>query len=165
MNGLGSILGRGLLVLALSGFAVACGDDDGGDDNTGTDAGEDAGGRAGTSGGGAGTSGGGAGTDGGITAAECEEMAVQAAGPDCLACVCAEDPDVTVACDETCWSLVQCVGSECDGDGTNTACIVSACADFLGGATAAMAFGPVITQCLDVCEPPAGPDAGADAGN
>ena len=168
MNGLGSILGRGLLVLALSGFAVACGDDDGGGDND-HDAGNDGGPTAGHAGGGAGHAGGGAGheadTGTGVTPEQCEEMAVQAAGPDCLACVCAEGPEETVACDEMCWGLVQCVGSECDGDGSDTACIVAACGPFLGGATAAMAFGPIITQCLDVCAPTTGVDGGADAGN
>jgi hypothetical protein len=172
MNGLGSILGRGLLVLALSGFAlVGCGDDDGGGGGE-TDAGEDAGPRAGHGGGGAGHAGGGAGGgagDGGstITPEECEEMAVQAAGPECLACVCAEGAEETVACEADCWALVECVGSMCDGDGTDIACITSSCSAFLGGNTPAqaMAFGPIITQCLDVCQQMPGADSGTDAGN
>ena len=165
MNSTLSLFGRGLLVLALSGFAIACGDDDG--DEHGHDGGE-ADGGGGTGGGGA-EDAGGEDAGGGLTAAQCETMAFQQPGPDCLSCVCEENPDVTVACTGGCWGLVQCVATECGGDPDATSCIVSACAEFVamsGVIAQAQAFGPVITNCTDVCAAPAG-DGGTetDGGN
>jgi hypothetical protein len=60
------------------------------------------------------------------------------------------------------------VGSACDGDGGDTACIVDNCSDFLGGnaPAEAMAFGPIIRMCTDECVTPS-PDGGieVDGGN
>jgi hypothetical protein len=169
MNSPLSLLGRGLLVLALSGFAVACGDDDGPSpsDDSGVAGSGGRGGSGGAGSGGAGSGGSPADTGTGLTPQECEEMSVQAPGAECLACVCDVDPDITAACGEGCWGLVSCVGSRCGGDGGNTACILAMCGSFLVGDNAmqATAFGPVIGMCLDACSaPPVGTDAGTDDG-
>ena len=167
MNDVAKYLGRGLLVLALSGAVFACGDDDdngdespdGGEAGTGGDEGGTGGDEGGTGGGGTG------GTDAGpsVTPEECEEDAVQASGPECLECVCEAGPEETVACSADCWSLVSCVGSRCGGDGSDIPCITSMCSAFLGGdaPAEAMAFGPVIRMCTDVCQSPV-TDGGAD---
>jgi hypothetical protein len=171
----------GLLVLALSSFALACGDDDGArDENTAPhdgrrDAGLDGGvsGDAGDAG--AAEGGDGGGTDGSAAAAECVDGEQVAAilerfrltdTPDCLACLCGNDPEATIACDDGCWDLVACVCERCGCDRTDLECI-SACPTYTAErAAAATAFAPVINDCVavDACmsAPIDSDDAGAD---
>jgi hypothetical protein len=154
-----SYLGRGVLVLALSGTVFACGDDD--DSPGDNDAGEagTGGSRAGTGGSRAGTGGGGAGTggssvtDGGVSVDECIDDSVQTAGPECLACVCAAGAEETIDCSAACWALVECVARDCAGDGRDAACIIANCEDYLGGnvLAEAAAFYDVIGMCTDEC--------------
>lgn len=188
MKGTIQYLGRGLLVLALCGWAVGCGDDD---DSGNTDAGTDGGtsGSGGTTGGSGGSTekdGGGGGTTGGsggstsVTKAECIDMTNTAMGSTgssaCSECVCGKDIDLTIACDEEpmCWPFLACYGANCldvdQSDSTATMmCALNKCGDSIGGATAGAPLGTMVItpNCSDVCKSPsAGNDGGAeDAGN
>ena len=70
------------------------------------------------------------------------------AAPACVQCVCTEDAMAHTKCDAMCWALIACIGSMCMGDAMDTACIISMCADSLGGADMATAFGPIIDPCV-----------------
>ena len=172
MNGTLTLFGRGLLVLALSGFAVACGDDDGGDDHD-HDAGPD-GGEAGSSGGGGGDDGG-AGMGSDVTVSECVAMTdtntMGGVTQECAMCACEEGLEETVACNATCWGLISCFGANCgDVDPSDMAaatdCVVANCLDVAGGAMNATPLGAILrSACADVCvtAPPEG-DGGTDDG-
>ena len=147
------------VVLALT--SVGCGDDD-----------EPAAGSGGTGGAGTGGSGGTGGTGGGgaPTEAMCV-AAVETATSDsvsaaCSSCLCEMEANraATIACDEGCWGLVQCVGaSGCAS--SDIQCISGACASFLGSAGPATTFGPIVQACAS-CLPDTGMDGGTDdAGN
>ena len=179
MNRLSSCLGRGLLVLALSGFAVACGDDDDGRDH---DAGEDAGPTAGRAGGGAGRDGG-SGRDGGAagrdagpppTMAECldavDTATMGGVSDSCANCVCEAGPREAAACTGACWGLIQCYGAMCaeftPGTNEGSTCATSKCAQFISGVTGAMPLGAIIrSDCSTECVATPETDAGEDAGN
>ena len=157
----------GGLMLAMSSALIACGDD--AEDRSGPDGGGDAGGDrppdGSTSGaGGGGGTGGTAEDDGGaedaggpsVTPNECLDRAVRTAGAACVACVCAEGPQQTVACGPECWALVACIQVECGGDGSDIPCITSLCGDFLNDDAPAQAleFDPVLRLCEAPCVAP-----------
>lgn len=164
MNGLARYVGRGLLLVALSGVVGGCGDDD--DDASGGNDGGEAG-RGGSGGRGSSGSGGRDAGGSGITPEQCADDAVQSVGAACLACVCEIDPEETVACRATCWDLVTCVATRCDGDGSDVDCVNGECGEFLGGASQASTFGLVFDQCSEICTSSSVVDAGSDsdAGN
>jgi hypothetical protein len=188
MNGSIQYLGRGLLVLALCGWAVGCGDDD---DSGGSDSGVDGGGggSGGNGGGGTGgkgekdagggTGGGGTGGSGGtVTMAQCVSMTNTNTGgmaaDACVTCVCDKDIEATVACNSNCWSLISCVGAKCGGSATSAGCLTDAnkCGDEFSAASAdgdavssATALGMVITMsCSTECVASSGTDGGAEDG-
>lgn len=77
--------------------------------------------------------------------------------PECAECACGGGgtcaADVA-ACDDVCWSLIQCIGVECADDASQdcvTAAATGACAAFLGGAATATPAGACVTPCADVC--------------
>src|SRR5688572_14839946 len=97
-----TFLGRGFLVLALTGFAVGCGDDD--DDPPAPDAGTA--GKGGT--GGKGGSGGKGGTGGTVSKQECvtaTTAATKLLAPACVDCACGSMPATIAKCDKGCWNL------------------------------------------------------------
>jgi hypothetical protein len=133
MNGLRSCVGRSLLVLVLAGAAFGCGDDD---DNpapdSGTDGGLDGGPMAGRGGAGNGADGG----DAGPTMMECVDETsdnTQGMAPAaCVQCVCENGPREAVACNATCWGLVQCYALNCadvpvDNPNASAACAADKC--------------------------------------
>ncbi|TPW00830.1 MAG: hypothetical protein FD124_3894, partial [Alphaproteobacteria bacterium] len=149
-----SIVVCGLLAWGALG-ASGCGDDSGSSAGSGG-----SGGSAGTSvdGGGGGTggsggSGGSGGTGGNFNKAQCLANSVWEVGAECLDCACTTSPNVTAQCDQVCWKLLVCVGLSCDGKLDDLNCIGKECAEYLGGATEAMAMvaSPVILACGDVC--------------
>lgn len=77
--------------------------------------------------------------------------------PSCIRCGCGAAPMQVIACDQTCWALIECVLTNCpDVAGTpdQTSCVVNECSESLAGATSATALGPVLTErCADVCPP------------
>lgn len=175
MKGLSKVIGRGMLVLALGCFAVACGDDD---DHPTKDAGAGNGGTGGTAGKGgtggtkAGTGGKGGAGDG--SAPDCADTAKENSGgmasDKCTSCLCGMKPAETTACTKDCWKLAYCVPANgCDA--TDTACIVAACTDDLGDVTKLQAAGTLamktpFTSCAADCFPtPIKPDAETDGGN
>jgi hypothetical protein len=89
------------------------------------------------------------------SAEECVQLAEPAAGDsvthECLHCACGIDPASVAACDATCWSLIDCVVEQCNGDGSDLNCIVSFCGDFLASAPQAQLTGPVLRMCPETC--------------
>jgi hypothetical protein len=144
---------RGLLLLALSGFAAACSDDQSvarrgaGAEGAG-DRPDDGGSRRGDSGGRDAAS--------QAAAAQCRSASVQTAGAACVACVCETGPDETVACGPVCWALVACIQVQCGGDGSDFPCIMERCDAFLGddAPVQAIAFDPIIRMCEAECVAP-----------
>jgi len=146
------------VVLALT--SVGCGDDD-----------EPAAGSGGTGGtGGTGATSGTGGTGGAPTEAMCvtavETATSNGVSSECSSCLCEMEANraATIACNEGCWGLVQCVAASGCAT-TDITCISGACASFLGSAGPAMAFSPIVQACAP-CIPDTGMDAGTDdAGN
>lgn len=154
----------GLLLLAWSGFAIACGDEQGVEAGGAKAAGDrlvDAGG----SGRGGEDVASGDGRDAGAsqaTSAQCRGAAVQTAGAACVACVCEAGPDETIACGPNCWALVACIQVQCGGDGSDFPCIMQSCDAFLtdDAPVQAIAFDPIIRMCQAECVAPILVDAG-----
>jgi hypothetical protein len=158
MTGLSKFLGRGLLVLAISSFSVACGDDDDGTSNpdggeagkggagSGGKGGAGSGGKGGAGSGGKGGAGAGAGGAGGDS---CEDIAEKnSAGVptnnNCRECVCEKSQTAAKACTKDCWTLAYCVvDNGCDA--TDTTCIANACTDDLGTVAKLVAAGDLAT--------------------
>ncbi len=90
------------------------------------------------------------------TPEECVEVAgaIEGISDSCAECTCNNGgtcaADVA-ACDETCWGLINCVATECAGDGTDIPCITGACMAFLGAATQATAAGACAAECTAEC--------------
>lgn len=177
------LVGRSLLMLALCGAVVGCGDDD---DDDGAMAGS---GGKGGSGGKAGSGGkGGAGGAKVATKAECiEDFGDATPLPDaCVECACDVNATAVAACGEECWALMVCVNTKCadvlaDPAATQT-CAGMMCETEIGAAAPlmmiapAMSVGPILqgTKCASKCAPPPPPpgedggvddDGGVDAGN
>jgi PKD domain len=93
---------------------------------------------------------------------ECVAESLELVPEPCRACSCGGEEgciEATVACREDCWNLVQCIVEQgCASSDIN--CIVAGCADFLGGATPAMAISPCVTPCADACAGDSGGDGG-----
>ena len=167
-----SLIGCGLLVVALGSVGCSSKKSNGTPDSG--SAGSSS--TAGTSGGGAGKGTGGAGgtkadAGGTLTAAECTTMTVAKMVPmACASCVCTKNTAAAAAClkDAQCWNLINCVGSKCGGDAMATMCITGMCASSLAGATTATAV-MIPTMCKTECGASSPtPDAGGtghDAGN
>ena len=174
MTALSKTLGRGLVILALSSVAFACGDDDGGGKTS-----PDAGG-AGSGAGGSGSDDGGAGS-GSVGVAACVTKAkmvtMNMTSDECLSCACTEGETEVTACNANCWALIDCFGTadKCaDVDTADTPAAV-ACASMkcpmvaLGMAVAngpmAEAVGAVISSsCSMQCASGGGADGGAGTG-
>jgi hypothetical protein len=174
------LLGRSLLMLALCGAAIGCGDDDDDDDPIGGSGGKSgSGGKGGSSG---------KGGAGGATAteAECIEDFGKVAttlSDVCVECACDENAAAVASCGDKCWALIACVGMKCADATTEAetaACAPVMCsAEVTAAASAmqlvpAMTVGPILqgTKCASKCLPPAPPgddagddDASVDAGN
>jgi hypothetical protein len=174
MKGSIGLLGRGLLVLALSGYVIGCGDDGGG--GGGGEGGTTGGGGSGGGGTGGGGTGGG-GTGGGeadtgmpdVTVAQCVDMTETATGgmimPDCPMCICEAGLDQAVACagDAMCWPFISCFSMNCDVTEPDmmvrTMCATTNCMSTITGATNAAPLGMVIAaSCVTECRgaPPVG---------
>ncbi len=69
----------------------------------------------------------------------------------CAECICERDAAAGRACDETCFSLLECVELECAGDSSNVECVTGACAGLLGAATNTTAV--VSAGCQASCSP------------
>jgi hypothetical protein len=88
----------------------------------------------------------------------------------CASCVCSKQAAAAAAClkDAQCWNLINCIGSMCGANGSDTPCITGMCASSLAGATAATAL-MIPTMCAAECgsktTPATDAGAGADAGN
>jgi hypothetical protein len=175
MTGSMNWLATALLACALASGTIACGDDDdhghnhvdGGPDGGGAMAGRS--GNGGMSGGG-GTSGADAGPP--PTMAECVEKSMDATmgavSSECLACVCENGPREAVACNGTCWTLVNCFALACgDLDPESPAAIACAgehCRPYIPEILPATALGPIIDPtCVAECVPSVPSDAGTDA--
>ena len=161
------LLVRGLLVLALGGYAIGCGDDSSSDSkgDSGVDSGAPAGGTGGK------TMDKDSGTPvGKPDVAMCSAAATKLADPRtpaaCVTCACTKDAKATTACDAMCWGLIGCVVEKCAGKDP-AVCAPTMCTAFLSGAVPAMALGTVLTgMCTAECtvDVPGG-DGGVDAGN
>ncbi len=151
------LIGRGLLVLALTGYAVGCGDDTSGEKDAGSDA------SAGTGGTGAngGTGAAGSAGDGGQECGAPQDIPEQ-----CVACSAERDAAATAMCDATCISLLECAAGAMCSDAT---CLMACCGDFLGGLNGLLAvygqdgMGPLASCIQDMC--PTGDGGTDDAGN
>src|SRR5688572_907224 len=116
-----TFLGRGFLVLALTGFAVGCGDDD---DPGPADAGTA--GKGGTGGGGGGKGG----TGGTPSKQECITATAKNTkllAPTCVDCACGSMPATIAKCDAGCWNLFFCVVTKC-ADKLGTPAMTAECA-------------------------------------
>ncbi len=180
MNEVAKYLGRGLLVLALSGSVFACGDDDDGpnDNDAGPEAGS-SGSRAGTGGRAGSGSGGRSGSDAdaGPDPEECIEATEDVDAPvsaACAECLCDEDAEATIECNVDCWALIECVLVACDGDADDVLCIAAECDDEVSGDISDLMEVGMLSSAVpfDGCEaecpaPNTDPDAGGDtdAGN
>jgi hypothetical protein len=83
--------------------------------------------------------------------------------------ICTEDAAVPSECNGMCWSLINCVATECAGvTGADIqGCAIMNCGPFLGAATGAMATGMLLpgAECRADCVPAPGVDSGTeDAG-
>ena len=90
------------------------------------------------------------------------------ASSECLACVCERGPRETVACNGTCWNLVNCFALNCgelDPDSAAAiACAGEHCLPFVTQIEAANALGKIIDPtCVEECVPSVPSDAGTDA--
>jgi hypothetical protein len=179
------LLGRGLLMLALSSYAMGCGDDDD-DDDGGADSGVSGTGgtgSGGTSGGTGGKGSGGATGTGGATAdggtptmsaclAAVDKATAGMVAMPCAACVCEHGPVEATACTAGCWSLVQCYGANCADVPTSDMaasqmCAVANCSAAIAmpGYMGATPLGKVITaSCSNVCSATPAGDGGTDDG-
>ena len=84
----------------------------------------------------------------------CNEQTVQRSGlgAPCAACACSTAARETLACDQVCWDLFDCVATNCTNM-TDTACIVAKCATVLSAGAAATA----LVSTLDgACDPECG---------
>jgi hypothetical protein len=90
--------------------------------------------------------------------AGCVEQVPDAVSEACKTCACTASANCRTgigACDDECWGLILCVQSHCpdfeamsqQGD---FSCLAANCAEFAGGAAAAMAAAPCVTAC-DAC--------------
>jgi hypothetical protein len=169
-------LGRGLLVLALGGYAIGCGDDSGGSKPV-KDGGADSGPSGGT--GGVADKDGGSGGTGGGTSSTCLATAkknssggASAAPSDaCLTCACGKDDKAITACTPDCWALIDCAVKMCPDDSDMTkyiTCLSTMCDPKMMlqaiGALSSPA-GMALAMCPDECGTVAVPDGGTDAGN
>ena len=76
----------------------------------------------------------------------------------CAQCICGVSDECrgvvsASACNDTCWSLIACIGQNCPGfmPGGDTSCLTSKCTQFLGAGAAARALTPCIDACSDAC--------------
>ena len=170
MTALTKTLGRGLVILALTSSAFACGDDGGGGKSD-PDAGAAGSGGSGSDDGGAGSG----------SVAQCvtdaQEVTMNMTPMACLSCACTEGADEVNECDANCWALIDCFGSadKCgDVDTTDMAaaimCITMSC-PMVDLATAAMsspqatALGMVLSSsCSTQCAATGAADGGAGMG-
>lgn len=94
--------------------------------------------------------------------AACKDSVPESVSPTCAACACSAGdtcPSAVMACDATCWGLIQCIQRMCpdfarmamSGD---TSCVSTNCADYLSGVKAATDAGMcVVQQCAVQCSP------------
>jgi hypothetical protein len=186
MRALLPLLGRSLLMLALCGAALGCGDDDDDDDD------DPIAGTGGKGGGGSGK--GGTGGTGGAkapTKAECVDSFTEATKltDACAECACDENLAMVAACGKPCWDLMVCANTKCADvlmdEAKLMACVAGedgmcnpevAAAGPGGMIVASMTVGPIIQgpECGAICFPPVIPtddasvdedDGGVDAGN
>ena len=163
-----------VLVAALAAALAGCGDDDA--DGAGVEDGGWDGGFAGRSmsgrGGNAGIPGGDAGPSVGACVDKTTTTTAGAVESECVSCLCESGPIPTVACNETCWSLVTCFAGACAevdvSDMNATAgCAFMHCEGFIAQITPAIALMKIIDascrdECIDKMTTPE--DAGMDAG-
>jgi len=164
------LLVRGLLVLALGGYAIGCGDDS--SSGSKGDAGPDSSVPVGGTGGKTMVD---SGVDGGASAGMCVAATTTIVGDmlpaDCVSCACTMAEKATIACDAMCWGLLGCIVDMCPDATTQaeiTACATMKCAGFITGATGAMGIAPTLTgACMSTCRSSSSADGGTDtdAGN
>ena len=174
-----SLMGCGLLVVALASFGSGCSSKK--KTTTTPDSGAGTGGGSGGTGGGSGGKGGSGGggssgkgdTGAGLTKAECMMMVATNSGNTtpamCSDCLCGKDAAKTAACDGPCWMLAGCIGTMCGGDSMQAGCVSGTpnkCGSLLA-AGAAKAMAVPFAMCVTECKvPPAMTDGGStDAGN
>jgi hypothetical protein len=91
---------------------------------------------------------------------QCVAAALQTVPEACRTCACGVSDacrTAVVACDATCWNLINCVSSKCPDFRAMAAmmdfsCVTGMCADSLGGATLSMPVTPCLLMCPDACK-------------
>jgi len=72
----------------------------------------------------------------------------------CGFCLCSpqENRNTVTACDNQCWSLVECVGQNCGiGGAEQITCVSQNCSEFLGGVSTAQPISPLLQTCQPEC--------------
>ena len=115
---------------------------------------------------------------GAVTETQCVDMTTTTTmgmiASTCVSCVCANAIPEAVACNATCWGLINCYALNCKdtASGPDVACASTKCMAYIAGIGGAMPLGVKITaSCKTECAPvlpDAGmtsPDAGGGSGN